>query len=271
MQAVWMIAVVPMRFLLLLTIATAVQAQGTVGFAAAERAYREGRFAEAQRVFAALEAEAAEAASPELLFDLALAALANGEFETAESAVERAAARGDASFAARRDFVLGNVAWVRGQAAAELATQVEAEPFAFRPALAQIEAARNHWLRATLARQLDPKDRAAARRNVERAMLRLVELQQLRDAAEARRRQERGGGDARPKLVPDGEDSDETGNRRPGSDTETEANELQPLTAELSAAELAAMFERLDRKADEKRAMRRERKLARRIPVERDW
>lgn len=266
-----MIGCVPMRCLLLLTLSAALPAQGTVGFAAAEQAYREGRFAEAQRAFAALETQAGAAASPELLFDLALAALANGEIELAEASVERAAARGDQAFAARRDFVLGNIAWARGQAAAALATQVEAEPFAFRPALMHIEAARNSWLRATLASMQDQADRAAARRNVERAMLRLLELQQLRDAAEARRRKESGGGDARPKLVPDGDDQGESGNSRPGTDTATEANELQPLTVELSAAELAAMFERLDSKAQEKRAMRRERKIAQRVSVERDW
>src|SRR5262245_26906418 len=120
--------------------------QGAGDFAAGERAFREQRYGDAAAAFAQEIAARGDAAPAELHYDLALAALAGGDLAQAGDAVALAAARSDDAELQRRcAFVRGSVAWQRGEAAAKLALQVEAEPFAFKPALEQIALAGAEW------------------------------------------------------------------------------------------------------------------------------
>src|SRR5262245_64440619 len=91
--------------------------QAAGGFAAGERAYREGRFGDAAAAFAAEIAARGDAAPAELHYDLALAALAAGELAQAGDAVAQAARSDDGELLRRCAFVRGSVAWQRGEAA----------------------------------------------------------------------------------------------------------------------------------------------------------
>jgi hypothetical protein len=154
------------------------------GFEAGVQAYRESRPDDALRSFAAHEADRGTGASPELLYDLALAALAVKDPQKAESAAERMAARGGAAFFARRDFLLGNASYQRSEHAEEEAAQPEAELSAYPRAIQHARDARDHWIRAALSR----RDWPEARRNVERAIARIAALEAKQDAAMEERR-----------------------------------------------------------------------------------
>jgi len=214
----------------------ALLAAGGDDFAAGVRAYRDGRFQDALAAFTAAAQRAGAGASPELLHDLALAALRTGDVGAAEAAAERAAARGGDAFAGRREFVRGNVAFARGQRAAAQAETVEAEPFAFDAAIALVEAAAASWQRAAQSRDDWPQ----ARRNVERALLRLDELKRKKAAAEAKRKRKE---PDQPKPLPAPDP------RRPEA-------QLPPVR-ELSADELARVFDLLAAKEKEKLTLRR--------------
>ncbi len=222
-------------------------------FAAGLRAYRAGRFAEALAAFTEAEARAGDAATPELLYDKALSALRAARFSEAESAAGAAAVRGGPEFTGLRDFLLGNVAFARCELAAAQASGPEAEPFAFDVALGQAERARLSWQRAALSRPDWPE----ARRNVERALLRLEELKQARE--EARKRSEEQKKLEQPPEPP------------APPPTEEEARAIEAQVAELSPREVQELLARLGAKEKEKLALRRARRNDQPIEVEKDW
>ncbi len=221
------------------------------------RAYREGRFQQALAAFTEAETAAGADASPALLYDKALAALRIGELALAEASVEKAADRGGAEFEALRDFLRGNVAFLRCEQAAMQASGPEAEPFAFDVAIALADTARRSWQLAAASRP----DWPAARRNVERALVQLAELEKKKE--EAQRKAELNAKkepDPAPESAPEG---------RPQPQA-TERPSLEPQSAELSPEELARLFEKLEAKEKEKLELRK-RKQEERAEVEKDW
>jgi len=230
---------------------------GGDGFAAGERAFREGRYDDAVAAFTAAIEQLGDEASAELLFDQALAALAAGDRELCATAIERAAGRGGLRLRRPCEFVRGSLCWSRGEQLAALAQRPESEPFVVTQAIEQIARARAHWVEAALGET----DWPAAARNVERAQRRLGELRLWQQERE-RQRQTVGAQD-RPHLVPD-RAQDEEGDRGGGTRTadRTQPDALQPLRRELSATEVAALFERLEeterQKLRERRARRAE-------------
>ena len=80
---------------------------------AARRAFEAGRFDEARAAYAELENASAGEASAHVSYNRALAAWRAGRWREAEVAAERAAERDPGRFVARRDFLLGNLAFER--------------------------------------------------------------------------------------------------------------------------------------------------------------
>jgi len=226
-------------------------------------AYRAGRFADALAALTRAEEAAGSEAAPELVYDRALSALRAGALAEAETAAQRAALRGGAEFAARRDFLLGNVAFARCDLAQRAATAPGAEGGEYDAAIAQAEVARSAWQRAQVARP----DWPAARRNAERAERRLAELEKLRGEAFERKKQR----EERPVLEP--EAAEGAPPPEPTDDTRTEEElrtDREPVV-ELSAEEIAHLLDDLSAKEQEKLALRRQRREAQREPVEKDW
>lgn len=231
-------------------------------FAAGVRAYRADDFEAAFTAFAAADAEAGDAATPELLYDLALAALRAGKLREAEVAAERAAARGGAAFVARRDFLVANVAFTRSAQAKRQATQVEAEPFAFDVAIAHAKTA----LRAWQAAAMSASDWPQARRNAERALLELDELARLKAAAE-KKQAEKLGGQPEVKLIPV-----DDGKQPPAPDRpEEEVAQPDAQLAELKPDDVRKLLDKLAAKEKEKLAIRRRQQQERQSGVEKDW
>lgn len=231
-------------------------------FAEGLRAYREGRFADALRAFAAAEVAAGQNATAELLYDKALAALGAGELVEAEIAAEKAAARGGAEFSALTEFLLGNVAFARAAKAEELASRPEEGPVALDAAMAHATAARDLWERAAASRADWPE----ARRNVERALVKLEELQKKRKAAEKNRKSE-----SRPKpLPPDLRPPQPPDPRKPGTGARPDRS-VTPQLVELSPEQVQRLLDKLGEKEKEKSVLRRAQQQARRTAVERDW
>ena len=228
-------------------------------FAAGVAAYKEGRHAEALAAFERAEHAAGDHPSAELLFDKALAALGAGEMGTAEDAAARAAALGGAEFAALRDFVAGNAAFLRSVDAERETLKPLPPPSAFDVAIAEAEAASSAWQRAALSRS----DWPAARRNVERALLRIEALRQKKQAAEKDRQ-------TMPKprdvVVPEDDQREEP---PPQATPEPRADREPPVV--LSREDLMALFERVDAKEEQRVALRKELGKKERSSVERDW
>jgi hypothetical protein len=215
-------------------------------FAAGLRAYREGRFADALAAFAAAERAAGGQASAELLYDKALAAVQAGRLEEAGAAADAAAARSE-TFAARRDFLRGAIAFVRADAAARQAGSAESEPFAFDAAKALAEAARDAFARLVLAHP----EWHEARRNAERAARLLQQIEERRAAAAANAR--------KPKEQP----------VQPAPPPESP--EAEPAPEELSRDQVRRLFEKLAAKEREKQRLRRSRREAGAAEVQQDW
>ncbi len=221
------------------------------------RAYREGRFQDALAAFTEAETAAGAGASSALLYDKALSALRIEDFALAESSAEKAAARGGSEFEALRDFLRGNVAFLRCEQAAAQASGPEAEPFAFEVALALAETARRSWQLAATSRP----DWPAARRNVERALVQLADLEKKKEEAQRKAK-------SNEKKEPDpGPDPAPEDRARPQA---LERPRLEPQSAELSPEELARLFEKLEAKEKEKLELRR-RAREERAEVEKDW
>ncbi|MHC4959568.1 MAG: hypothetical protein ACYTGN_14475 [Planctomycetota bacterium] len=190
-------------------------------------------------------------------FDRALAALGAGDLRGAESLAQRAAARGGPAFEALHDFVRGNVAFARCELADKQASTAEAEPFAFDVAINYAKNARLNWSRAAATRD----DWPAARRNVERALIKLEELARKKAAAERKRKKADPDPKPQPRPLPQ---------KKPQPDPQ-EAPGDQPQLKELSREQVLALIRRLAEKESEKRAVRRDARKERTAGVERDW
>ena len=212
-------------------------------------AYRAGRTRDAFAAFDAAVRAAGDRASPELLYDRALAALQIGERDVAEASVAEAARRGGPEFAALRDFVRGNVAFARSQL----------DGLARDSTIALLEDALAAWRAAAASRPDWPE----ARRNVERALLRLESLRERRVDG---RRDDPGRRPSPPTPGrPDQPPPPPPPSERAGPEAarDVEASELSP-------SDVRRLFERLREKEREKLALRAQER-ARGGEVERDW
>src|SRR5205814_5841281 len=107
-------------------------------------------------------------------FDAAVAALRAGDLDRARALSEQAATEGGEAYASRRDFVRGNVAFAKSEAAEAAAGRPGADRTLMERARAFAEDALAAWRAAAQSRA----DWPAARRNVERALLRLDRLRE---------------------------------------------------------------------------------------------
>lgn len=232
-----------------------VAASSAQRFATATADYRAARYAEALAGYQALFAEQGSAAAPELLGNLALAALQRHRPGDAEPAARGLLQRVDAGEQALGAFLLGHAAWLRAETARAAAKLQDAEPMAFAAALAQLDQAVGLWLRADELRQGWPE----AVRNAERAAALRELVQQEQQAAEANR--------PKPKQEPDRPEPE------PPPTRPEQSEEQQPDAARdaLSAQELAKLLERLQQKDREKRLARQAQQRGSAVAGERDW
>lgn len=237
-------------------------------------AYRDGRFADAHRLLGEALRDAGPSAPPALAADAALAALRDGAADEAIAAAKDAAARGDADVAAFADFVRGNAAFAKCDLAEAQARMPESEPFAYDLAIRWANNAREAWIAAASSRDDWPK----ARRNVERANLRLESLTRAKADAEAQRKRP-GPPKIRPKPLPtpgkDGKPAEPlppqpAPGAQPGKDAKDPGGDEAVLT-ELSAADVQKLRDRLVAKEREKTALRRAQQEKQHTTVERDW
>ncbi|MBL8693399.1 MAG: hypothetical protein JNJ88_04815 [Planctomycetes bacterium] len=194
-----------------LPLPSSADAQATKGrprgsFREGVEALRAGRHAEALEILSSIEGEDPDGAPPELLWDKALAAFGSGDLHTSEASAEKAAARGGERFQRRRDFLRGNVGFRKAQA---LEQQIDSalskasapggasaaaplpDPAEYDKAIAQAEAARDAWIQAaTGTGALESEHLDAARRNVERALLKIEELKKKKEELEKRKNEQ---------------------------------------------------------------------------------
>jgi len=178
---------------------------------------------------------------------LARDALGEGDLRAAEAA----ARRGESPV---HTFLLGNVAFARCEMAEKQAGTPAAEPFAWDVAITYCRKAIEFW--SVAAMSLD--DWPAARRNVERALLKLEELRQKKEEADVRRRKQ-AKPQPRPRPLP-----------RPKGDAETDSPD-KPQLRELTPEQVLKLLDKLAQKEQEKLALRRSHRKTRTAGVERDW
>ena len=191
-------------------------------------------------------------------YERALAALRNGELSNAEAFAEEAAALGDEEVVARAEFLRGNAAFARCWIAEVQATQPGAEPFAFDVAIAFADKARRLWQLAAMSRPDWPQ----ARRNVERALLKLEELKNKKQAREDERKKTDPQPQPRKKPTP---------TPTTPEDKRAEDAKDDPQLKELSPEEVVRLIEKLAQKEREKLGLRRAERKTRMAGVERDW
>lgn len=223
-------------------------------------------------------AERGDEAPAELFYNLSLAALAVGAIEDAEIAAEKAAVRGGEPFYSRRDLLLARAAWQKSEQAEAAAEMQNQNPLAYGRAIAHAESALREW-RSALRR--DP-EAAEARRNAERAVVRILTLKKKRDLA-AQPPPKKDGAAPPPESAKNGErkteedsgSNDETENRRPRKELPrpepVEAKGPIALPTELSDDQVKRLSERLTEKEREKKKSRRARVDSGRTDVEKDW
>jgi hypothetical protein len=214
-------------------------------------AYAAGRFAEAHDAFVA----AGDDVAPAALVNRAMAGLRAGRLRDAADVLARAIEAGDREVAARATFLRGNVAFAQCELAEKQANTLEAEPFAFDISIRYAQAARDHWREAAMTRD----DWPAARRNVERALLKLYTLERKKREAE-RRRERKTEKEPKPEPVPE-----------PPPEDVTEKTEKDPAVAALGSEQVLALFQRLAEKEKEKRELRRAERAKTMASVEKDW
>ena len=176
-------------------------------------------------------------------YDRALAALDDGDFDAAEGALREGPVD---------DFLRGNIAFARCLRAERQASTTAAEPFAWDVALLYGRKARDFWQRAAMTRD----DWPAARRNVERALLKLEELQKEKEAVQPQRKQK-----PKPRPIP---------LPRPGA-PEDKPEPVAPRLDKLSPEQVLRLLETLAKKEEEKRALRTKERKERGAGIARDW
>jgi hypothetical protein len=198
---------------------------------------------------------APEPTAAERAYERALAALREGRPRDAAAAAEEAAREDAAAFAPRRDFVRGNVAFAASEAAEAEAEKPDAPPDALEVALAHAEDAVAHWGRAAASRD----DWPAARRNLERGLLRLAALRAKQKSRSAKPSEER--------PPPPEEAPPPPERREPDGDpanVDVETKELRP-------EDVSRLWQVLAQKEREKRAARRAARATDPAAAERDW
>jgi hypothetical protein len=194
----------------------------------------------------------ADAAS---LHNRAVSALRAGDLVAAEISAEKAAAKGGADFEARRDFVLGNAAFARCEKD-EFAAMGPRGAAAIEAAIVHAENARGFWRRAAAGRLDWPE----ARRNVERARIKLDALKLKRDELTP------ASPPPKPKPPPP---RDRTVPRRP--EDFTPAPRVQPQLDEVPNDDVLSLLEKLKAKEQDKMRARRAQRQSGRYAVEQDW
>ena len=164
----------------------------------------------------------------------AVAALRAGDWRGAETRAKELAPP-------LRDFVRGNVAFAHCEMAERQASSPAAEPFAWDVAIRYGERARDFWKHAAMSRPDWPE----ARRNVERALLKLDELAQKKKETERRRQSDK---KPQPKPKPQGD---------PQGKDETQQPKDQPQLQELTPEQVLRLLDKLAEKEKEKVALRR--------------
>ena len=106
----------------------------------------------------------------------ALEAIRAGRLDDAEALVREMARAGDEAFEPRVAFARGRLAWARSEAAEAAAAGPGADPTMLEFAIVRAEDAVAAWRRAAASRE----DWPAARRNVERALLRVERLRKAK-------------------------------------------------------------------------------------------
>lgn len=237
----------------------------------ARRAFEEGRYDDAQRGFEKALADAGASTAPALSAHLALAALHRGALEEAERAARQALEQGAAGeVRGLAAFVRGNVAFARSEALEPDAFAPGGDPTLAERVRAFAEDALASWRVAATSRPDWPQ----ARRNVERALLRLDRLRERRADGPGRPKPPAplpvpgvkppdtppGGGQA-PLPPPPG------GESRPGGDGPPPGVEA----GVLDAAAVERLLEVLREQERQKQALRRARREATGGGAERDW
>ncbi len=189
-------------------------------------------------------------------YNEALAALSSGDLSEAEAGIGQAIQTGDEEIVARAEFLRGNVQFTRCLTAEQQATAPGAEPFAFDIAIAFGETALRSWRFAAMSRDDWPE----ARRNVERALLKLEELVRKKRAKKDETKQTDPQPRPRPKPKP----------TKP-EDKRAEDSAEDPQLKELSPEEVLRLIEKLAQKEREKLSVRRSHRKTRMAGVERDW
>ncbi|MBI3820093.1 MAG: hypothetical protein HY286_15475 [Planctomycetes bacterium] len=202
---------IPRSLLILAPLMLASAAAGEDPFETGLKLYKEGKFAEALESFKKAEAESKEG-FPELYYNKAVAAYRAGDDHEAEASAERAAAGGGDDYISARDFLRGNIAFRRAE---NLEKEAEAPPPAgpvppslqngaaappapdpvaiYTRAIGQAEAARDAWIASATKRAASLASAApgAAERNVERAILKIEELNRKKEEAEKKQKEQK--------------------------------------------------------------------------------
>jgi hypothetical protein len=233
--------------------------------------WRAGRFSDSLAAFRDEADRAGGGASPELLYDRALAAARAGEPDEAESAAGAAAARGGPEFAELRGFLRGNAAYSRAETFEFQADLPAAPPDCLDRAIGEAQAARDAWTRAASDRRGWP----AAERNARRAAILLDHLKAKKASGATNAAKVQGGrpriAEAKPQDRADAPPLPEP--PRPQRDSKPPiaaapgAAEETPLTR----ADVLKLLDRLDAKEREKLDLRRARRAEQPADVERDW
>ncbi len=230
---------------------------GSYGFSEGVAAYREGRFQESLKAFSEAESAAGHGASAELLYNKALAALGAGNLLEAETAAETAAARGGEEFRALRDFLLGNAAFARCERAEKEADKSNAKVSALDEAIRHAGRAARFWQQAAASRADWPE----ARRNAERALRKLDDLEKRKEEKrlQKQKEEEKKKEALPPPLQPE----------NPGSDQKV--RKAAPLAEELPTDMVLHLLEKLEEKEEAKRDLRGRMKVKRKTAVEKEW
>ena len=219
------------------------------------RAFEEGRHDDAYRTFAHAIESAGNEASPELLHDQTIAALAIRNYDEAERAGGKAKARGGPAFAELDAFVRGSRALALSIVAVEDAAKRPDDKRALLPAIQLAEDAVAAWQWAAASRPSWPE----ARRNVERGLIWLEALREKKSGTGPKRGPKPPRPPPPPPEPPEGVDEPEE-IRRPDLET-----------TDLSEKEVLGLLELLVQRERQKRALRRAERHARAGDVERDW
>ncbi len=230
-----------------------------------------GRYEQALAGWEAQASEAGANAPATLHHNIALAALHVGQLEKAEATAAAAVKAGGQPFESLLAFVRGNVAFERSKQMEHEATRPGGDPKAMEMALMLAEDAQARWQHAATLR---PVDWPAARRNVERALLRLKALRESR----------RGGRADRPSQPPSqpggdpegGDPNPEDGPEPPKPPTKEGVDpSLPPDDAlnrrDLPASKVLGLLDLLAEKDKERQALRRKARRERGTKVEKDW